>query len=215
VLPSRHPARTSEARHVLKDERAAADLMGGQRCRLSCVEAGPAAWSCGPTHAYQGVGRRQWTASAAADGQMTCGTTLGRGIRPALSLFWTPHLAARVHPRPGAVRAPTGGSGHFMALQIPTGAGEHARIERYGLMWPRSTYSISARSRPGLEPRSRRDRVRAARPPKAVATYLGVRTSPCICNLRRESCWDSPGGANGARPRAHPLWGPGPGRRKM
>ena len=27
-----------------------------QRCRLSCVEAGPAAWSCGPTHAYQGVG---------------------------------------------------------------------------------------------------------------------------------------------------------------
>jgi len=23
-----------------------------QRCRLSCVEAGPAAWSCGPTHAY-------------------------------------------------------------------------------------------------------------------------------------------------------------------
>ena len=23
-----------------------------QRCRLSCVEAGPAAWSCGPTHAH-------------------------------------------------------------------------------------------------------------------------------------------------------------------
>ena len=46
------------ARHVLKDERAEADHMGGQRCRLSCVESGPAAWSCGPTHACQGVGRR-------------------------------------------------------------------------------------------------------------------------------------------------------------
>ena len=90
VLPGRYRARTPAARHVLKDERAEADHMGGQRCRLSCVEAGPAAWSCGPTHACQGVGRRQWTARAPADGRRTCGTTLGRGTRPALSLFWTP-----------------------------------------------------------------------------------------------------------------------------
>ena len=80
-------------RRALKDERASADHMGGHRRRLSCVEAGPAAWSCGPTHACQGVGRRQWTARAPADGRRTCGTTLGRGTRPALSLFWTPPCA--------------------------------------------------------------------------------------------------------------------------
>ena len=74
-------------RACAEDERAAADHMGGQRCRLSCVEAGPVAWSCGPTHAYQGVGRRWWKARAPDDGRRTCGTTLGRGIRPALSLF--------------------------------------------------------------------------------------------------------------------------------
>ena len=90
VLPGRYRARTPAARHVLKDERAEADHMGGQRCRLSCVETGPAAWSCGPTHACEGAGRRQWTAGAPADGRRTCGTTLGRGTRPALSLFWTP-----------------------------------------------------------------------------------------------------------------------------
>ena len=90
VLPSRYCARTPATRHVLKDERAEADHMGGQRCRLSCVETGPAAWSCGPTHACEGAGRRQWTTSATADGRRTCGTPLGRGTRPALSLFWTP-----------------------------------------------------------------------------------------------------------------------------
>ena len=179
MLPSRHPARTTVARRALKDERAAADHMGGQRCRLSCVEAGPAAWPCGPTHACQGVGRRQWTARSPADGRRTCGTPLGRGIRPALSLFWTPPCAARVYPRPGAVRAPTGRSGHFMALQTPTGAGEHACIERYGLMWPRSTYSISPRSRPGLESRSRRDRVCGPRPPKATSHYTCVISGSC------------------------------------
>ena len=61
--------------------------------------------------------------------------------------------------------------------------------------------------------RSRRDRVRAARPPKAVATYLSVRSGSWRYDLRRESCWAARGGANGARPRAHPLWGRGPGRR--
>ena len=127
-------------------------------------------------------------------------------------LLHTP-LRRRHHPRPGAVRVPTGGSGHFPALKTSTGAGAHAYIKGYGLMWPRSTYSISARSRPGLEPRSRRDRVRAARPPKAVATYLNVRSGSWRYDLRRESYWAARGGANGARPRAHPLWGPGPGRR--
>jgi hypothetical protein len=45
-------------RRTLQDERADGDHMGGQRCRLSCVECGPAAWSCGPNHACQGVIRR-------------------------------------------------------------------------------------------------------------------------------------------------------------
>lgn len=45
-------------RRALQDERAEAAHMGGQRCRLSCVECGPAAWSCGPNHACQGVIRR-------------------------------------------------------------------------------------------------------------------------------------------------------------
>jgi len=67
-------------------------------------------------------------------------------------------------------------------------------------------YAISARSRSGLESRSRRDRVRAARPPKAVATYLTVRSGSCRYDLSCESCWAARGGANGARPRAHPLW---------
>ena len=77
-------------RRVLKMRGRQLITLGGQRCRLSCVEAGPAAWPCGPTHACQGVGRRHWTARAPADGRRTCGTTLGRGTRPALSLFWTP-----------------------------------------------------------------------------------------------------------------------------
>ena len=90
VFPGRYRARTPAARHVLKDERAEADHMSGQRCRLSCVETGPAARSCGPTHACEGAGRRQRTARAPADGWRTCGMSLGPGIRPALSLFWTP-----------------------------------------------------------------------------------------------------------------------------
>ena len=122
-----------------------------------------------------------------------------------------PRKAKFVHARPGAVWEPPGGSGHFLALQIPTVAELHAYIEGVGLRWPRSTYAISARSRPGLESRSRRDLVRDARPPKAVAAYLGVRFGSCRCDLRPESCWVARGGANGARPRAHPLWGRAPG----
>ena len=75
---------------VLKDERAEADHTGDHRCCLSCVECGPAAWSCGPTKACQGVVRRKWMARAPTDERRTCGTTFERGIRPALSLFWRP-----------------------------------------------------------------------------------------------------------------------------
>ena len=94
-------------RRALKDERAEAAHMGGQRCRLSCVECGPAAWSCGPTKACQGVGRRKWMARAPTDGRRTCGTTLGRGIRPALSLFWTPPCG-EVPPPAGRRSGPHG-----------------------------------------------------------------------------------------------------------
>jgi len=118
-------ARTPAARHELKDERAEADHMDGHRCRFSCLECGPAARSCGPTHACQGVGRRNWKARAPDDGRRTCVTTLERGTRPALNLFWTPP-AARVHLRPGAVWAPPGGSGRFLALKISTRTGAHA-----------------------------------------------------------------------------------------
>ena len=179
VLPSRYRARTPAARHVLKDERAEADHMGGHRRRLSCVESGPAARSCGPTHACQGVGCRYCGVSVPDNGRRTCGTTLGRGIRPALSLFCTPPLAARCHPRPGAVWAPTGGSGHFRVSIIFTRAGAHACAKGYGLRWPRGTHAISARSRPGLESRSRRDRVCDARPPRAISHYIGVRSGSC------------------------------------
>ena len=103
-------------------------------------------------------------------------------------------LTARVHPRPGAVRAPTGGSGHFMALQISTGAGKHACIE--GALLPlRGGYvalggleahvgDLGAISTRILESRSRRDRLRASRPPKAVATYLSVRSGSWTYDLR-------------------------------
>ena len=207
-------ARTPAARHELKDERAEADHMDGHRCRFSCLECGPAARSCGPTHACQGVVRQHWKARSPYNGRRTCGTTLERGTRPALSLFWTRRtlvLAARHHPRSGAVWAPLAVSGHFLALQISNRARAHACVVRCGLRWPRGTYMISARSRAGLESRSRRDRVCDARPPKAVATYLSVRSGSWRYDLRRESYWAARGGANGARPRAHPLWGRAPG----
>ena len=50
----------------------------------------------------------------------------------------------------------------------------YGQVGGYGLRWPRGTHTISARSRLGTESRSRRDRVCASRPPKAVATYLTV-----------------------------------------
>ena len=55
---------------------------------------------------------------------------------------------------------------------------------------------ISARSRLGFESRSRRDRVCASRPPKAVATYLTVCSGSCIHALRQESYWAARGVPN-------------------
>ena len=76
---------------------------------------------------------------------------LGAGHTPCSEPLLEAALRGEVpHPRPGAVRAPTGGSGHFLALQIPAVAEAHARAGGYGLRWPRSTYAISARSRPGF-----------------------------------------------------------------
>ena len=60
--------------------------------------------------------------------------------------------------RPGVVRAPLGGSGQTLALTIPTGDELHAHVAAYGRRWPRSTYTISPRSRLSRESRSRRDR---------------------------------------------------------
>ena len=114
-----------------------------------------------------------------------------------------PGKANLVGARPGAVWDPTGGSGRFPSSIISAGAGAHACVEWSGIRWPHSTYAISARSRPGLESRSRRDRVCASRPPKPVSTYLSVRSSPWRYDLRRESYWAARRVPNGARPRTH------------
>ena len=44
--------RCAPCRPLLRAQGGGACTTPPQRCRLSCVEAGPAAWSCGPTHAY-------------------------------------------------------------------------------------------------------------------------------------------------------------------
>ena len=106
------------------------------------------------------------------------------GARPRADPLWGRsrpgcRKAKIVSARPGAVWDPTGGSGHFLALKISTGARAYGQIGGYGLRWPRSTRAISARSRLGLESRSLRDRVCAARPPKVVTTYLSVHSGSC------------------------------------
>ena len=50
--------RTPAGKVCTEDWRAEADHMGAHRRCLSCVASGPAARSCGPTHACQGVVRR-------------------------------------------------------------------------------------------------------------------------------------------------------------
>ena len=121
-----------------------------------------------------------------------------------------PGKAKIVSARPGTVWDPTVGLGRFLALIISSEAEAHACLELLGLMWPRSTYDISARSRPGLESRSRGDRVCASRPPKPVATYLSVLIGSCRYDLRRESYWAARGVLNGARPRTHIFGSAGP-----
>ena len=95
-----------------------------------------------------------------------------------------------------------------------------ARMYRggYGLRWPRSTRRRSRRDLDPdiLESRSRRDRLRASRPPKAVATYLSVRSGSWTYDLRPGNHAGPPGEAQTAPGRAltlWPLWGRGPGRR--
>ena len=144
---------------------------------------------------------------------MTPGSVLirpwGPKRRPAAHSHFSPSRARtpqRVSARPGAVCAPTGGPVRFPVQKISPRTGAHGHADGYGLRWPRGTRAISARSRLESGSRSRRDRVRASRPPKAVAIYLGVRYGSWRYDLRPESCWAARGGANGARPRAHPLW---------
>ena len=87
-----------------------------------------------------------------------------------------PRKVKNASARSGAVWDPTGGPARFPAQLIFSRAEAHACLVGYGLRSPRGTYAISARSRPGLESRSRRDRVCASRPLKAVAAYLTVRS---------------------------------------
>jgi len=60
---------------------------------------------------------------------------LGAGHTPRSEPLLEEAASARCHPRPGAVCAPTGGSGHFLALIISTRAGAHAYVVVYGLRW--------------------------------------------------------------------------------
>jgi hypothetical protein len=103
-----------------------------------------------------------------------------------------------VSARSGAVCAPPGGPARFPARKISQRAESHACVGGYGLRWPRGTYVISARSRPGLVSRSRRDRARASRPPKAVATYLTPYAPVLVGICRAKKCPDPPVGARTA-----------------
>ena len=105
-----------------------------------------------------------------------------------------------------------------MALQISTGAGKHACIEGATALGGLEAHvgDLGAISTRILESRSRRDRLRASRPPKAVATYLSVRSGSWTYDLRPGNHAGPPGEAQTAPGRAltlWPLWGRGPGRR--
>eukprot|EP00964_Phaeocystis_antarctica_P035743 scaffold20436_cov66-Phaeocystis_antarctica.AAC.1 len=70
------------------------------------------------------------------------------GARPAAHSTICPFAGRtpqKASARPGSVRAPPGGLGHFLALVMCPGARPHARMAVYGRRWP--TYAISARSR--------------------------------------------------------------------
>ena len=168
----------------------------------------------------------------------TCGTTLGRGTRPALSLFWKRRRLAGEMPHPRRRGAPfvCGPTAHrradFRTLHgvnhtLSTRAGAHAYVVVYGLRWPRGTYAISARSRLGLEsreiaPRSRcvlREAHTYINVPKAVATYLSVR-GPALGDVTCAGNRTGPlVGSQTAPGRAPTLCGvgrgPGVGRRKL
>ena len=104
--------------------------MGGQRCRLSCVwSVGQRRGSVGPTTRV-----RVWFAGSGGLGpRLMGGGRVGRPWGGAYAPLWASsgRRLARCetpHPRSGAVWAPRGGSGHFLALQISKGAELEARM---------------------------------------------------------------------------------------
>eukprot|EP00964_Phaeocystis_antarctica_P107219 scaffold71979_cov59-Phaeocystis_antarctica.AAC.1 len=73
--------------------------------------------------------------------------------------------------RPGAVRAPPGGLGHFLALTMSKGARPHAHMAAYSPRWPPGTGSRSRRDLDSEEESSSlRDRVGVNYPPTTVAS---------------------------------------------
>ena len=82
--------------------------------RLRCVEAGARGVAVWPHPRVSGcVGCRYCDVycdvSVPGDGRGSCGRALGRGMRPALNpLLKRTCLGETSHPRPAAVRAPTG-----------------------------------------------------------------------------------------------------------
>ena len=106
-----------------------------------------------------------------------------------------------VSARPGTVCAPTGGSGHFLALIISTRAGSHAYVVVYGLRWPRGTHTISARSRLKTESGAGWRRTistgdqAAARPPGAPVGRCAARENTSLLDtLRRAPTVSTPHG---------------------
>ena len=114
--------------------------------------------------------------------------------------------------RPGAVRAPLGGPGHFLALTISKGAGTHAHIAAYGPRWPPGTRrdldAISILTRVEIAPRSRR----------VPGGHLGPYTAIRACGLApghiisARKCRGPPGGARTAPGRALAFCGVRPAK---
>ena len=61
-----------------------------------------------------------------------------------------PGKANLASARPGDVWAPTGGSGHFLALKISKGARAYGQIGGYGLRWPRLGVAGGANGSPAV-----------------------------------------------------------------
>ena len=109
--------------------------------------------------------------------------------------------------RPGAVCAPPGGPAQFPAQIISQKAGAHAQIGDYGLRWPQSTNAISARSRPGLESRSRAEIAYVLR--GHIRPYFTTQAyTPALLDIiNAKKCPDPPVGSQTAPGRALTLCG--------